>query len=283
MNSKKITALTIELIQRYYNNDIQPFLDYMDEDILWYGPAKGQFLKGHDAAVKAWGNENNTLTFTLGDIKLDHITSHPSYIETIASYSVTTHYPSGISIHVDQISHFTWCERKIDGYEEKQPRMLVSHVSNLYKQHKEDSIYPVHYEQVFSNNMGTVTSSEHLSFHGLNHSDYYLMSDYINWIESTDNGRHSIIHTNDEAIHVNTSITRISEEYPDIFLRCHRCFLVNPRHVTHISRFKVVLSDKKELPIPEKKYTAFKKAVNDYFNQYKEQSLQTDAFKERLS
>ncbi len=41
------------------------------------------------------------------------------------------------------------------------------------------------------------------------------------------------------------------------------CYLINPRHVTGIRRFQVTLSDGKELPIPEKKYTAFKKSVYD--------------------
>lgn len=284
MNTKKLIRLTNDIIEKYYNNEVQPFLDYMDENVMWYGPAKGQFIIGRDAAVKAWDNENNPLTFTIGNIKIDHISSHPSFCEIIASYTVTTHYPSGADLFVDQITHFTWCERKIDGYSEKQPRMLVIHISNQHRQHKEDTIYPVHFDKIIdNNNISVVHTSEHIYFHGLDHSDYYLMSDSIQWIESSDGGRHSILHTSDNDIYVNTTISRITSEHPDIFLRCHRCYLVNPLYITQISRFKVTLADKTELPVPEKKYTAFKKTVKNYLECLKGLPLPSDSFKERLS
>lgn len=284
MNTKNLIKLTTDIIQKYYNNEVQPFLDYMDENVMWYGPAKGQFLIGRDTAVKAWDKENNPLTFTIGSIKIDHVTSHPAFCEIMASYTVITHYPSGADILVEQISHFTWCERKVDGYSEKQPRMLVIHISNQHSQHKEDTIYPVHFDKIIANNeIPAVHTSERIYFHGLDHSDYYLMADSIFWIESSDSGRHSILHTFDDNIRVNTTISQITCEHPDLFLRCHRCYLVNPEYITQISRFKVTMADKAELPIPEKKYTAFKKAAKDYLECPKGIPLPSDYFKKRLS
>ena len=53
------------------------------------------------------------------------------------------------------------------------------------------------------------------------------------------------------------------KKYKKIFLRCHQSYLVNPDYITNIRRFRVTLSDGVELPIPEKKYTAFRdKAVS---------------------
>ena len=53
----------------------------------------------------------------------------------------------------------------------------------------------------------------------------------------------------------------IPAEMSEYFLRCHQSYLVNPAYITNIRRFRVLLSDGTELPVPEKKYTAFKKAV----------------------
>ena len=44
-------------------------------------------------------------------------------------------------------------------------------------------------------------------------------------------------------------------------IRCHKCFLVNPKHIKCIERFNVTLINDTKIPILEKKYTAFKKAV----------------------
>ena len=59
------------------------------------------------------------------------------------------------------------------------------------------------------------------------------------------------------------TITALEKKYSRLFLRCHQSYLVNPLHIRNIRRFKVNLTDGAELPIPEKKYTAFRdKAVS---------------------
>ena len=78
MNAKEMVDLTNDIVQRYYKNDLQPFFDHVDERVLWYGPAKGQYLSGKIAILKAWAGEKHALTFTLGNIRLDHISGHSS-------------------------------------------------------------------------------------------------------------------------------------------------------------------------------------------------------------
>ena len=43
-------------------------------------------------------------------------------------------------------------------------------------------------------------------------------------------------------------------------------YLVNSIHVTRVRRFNVLMADGTDLPIPKKKYTAFKKGVNEYWD-----------------
>lgn len=267
MNSKEIVKLTNYIVQKYYNNDIQPFLDHVDEKILWYGPAKGQFLSGRQAIIDAWENEKHSLKFTLGNIHIDNISTNNSYCEVMVLFPVTTHFPEGGSITMDQIIHITWCERNIgEGKEkEKKPRMLVIHISDLYHKHEADNIYPVHFNEIYSGYVPVSDPGRRLYFRGIDSTDLYLLSNTIIWIESIDNGRHSILHTRNEAIRVSLPLGTLEKKYPDLFLRCHKCYLVNIQHIAKIKRFKVIMSNKKELPIPEKKYTAFKKNVYDYW------------------
>lgn len=39
MNIQKIGDRTAELLNLYYNNEIEPFLNSCHEDVLWIGPA----------------------------------------------------------------------------------------------------------------------------------------------------------------------------------------------------------------------------------------------------
>ncbi|MCR5089936.1 MAG: LytTR family transcriptional regulator [Oscillospiraceae bacterium] len=264
MKAAEIVRLSIEIVQSYYQNDLRLFFEYVDDDILWYGPAKGQFLSGRQTILDTWGQEANPLTFSLGSIRADWTSTHPSYCEVMLSFPVATHFPDGTSIPVDQIIHITWCERKQEGGQARQPRMRVIHISNLYQQHESDRIYPVHFNRIYKGYVPIVTTGRRLYFRGVDHADYYLLSDMIQWIESSSGSRHAIIHLGDESIEVTASVRSIEKTYPSLFVRCHVCYLVNLRHVTGVKRFRVVMEDGTELPIPEKNYTAFRKKVREY-------------------
>ncbi len=138
MKASEMVGLSIDIVRTYYQNDLALFFAYLDEDTLWFGPAKGQFLSGRQAILDAWKHEEHSLTFSVGNIRADSANTHPSYCEVMLSFPVTTHYPNGESIPVDQIIHITWCERKTGEGQDKQPRMLVIHISNLYHQHESD-------------------------------------------------------------------------------------------------------------------------------------------------
>ena len=141
--------------------------------------------------------------------------------------------------------------------------MLVVHISDLYQKHKSDNIYPVHLREIYQGYVPVAKLGSRLYFRGNDASDMYIIPDTIIWVESTTYGRHSILHTMDGDFGVTDSPVTLETEHSDYLLRCHKCYLVNPRHITAVKRFKVTMSDGKELPIPEKKYTAFKKTVHE--------------------
>jgi len=263
MNPKEMVALTNHIVEQYYKNDIKPFLDHLDENVIWFGPAKGQFLAGRQALLDAWSGERHSLTFSLGNVRLDYRSTHHSYCEVMMSFPVTTHFPDDTNITMDQIIHITWCERIRKDTRERVPRMLVIHISDLYQKHEADNIYPVHFNEIYKGYMPVTDIGKRIHFHGMDSSDLYLLSNTILWVESVNNGRHSILHTKDEAFRVSASTGTLEKEHPDCLIRCHRCHLVNPQHIVCIKRFSVTLSNGITLPIPEKKYTNFKKTVND--------------------
>lgn len=266
MKVAEVIRLSIDTVQTYYQNDLRLFFEYLDEDVLWYGPAKGQFLSGRQAILETWSKEVHSLSFSMGNTRVDHAITSPSSCEVMLSFPVTTHYPSGESILVDQIIHITWCERKFEGNPEKQPRMRVIHISDLYHKHESDTIYPVHFNQVFKGYLPITEAGRQIHFLGVDRADYYVLSNTIQWIESDMTSRHAILHMGNESVEVIATVQAIEKDYPGLFLRCHSCYLVNPVYVTRVKRFNVLLADGNELPIPEKKYTAFKKEMKEYWD-----------------
>ena len=46
MDTRKIVQKSVNILVEYYENNIQPFKDAMDDDILWIGPLQGQMIRG---------------------------------------------------------------------------------------------------------------------------------------------------------------------------------------------------------------------------------------------
>ena len=268
MNQQQIADLSAELIMKYYDNDYMPFLDHMDDNALWYGPADGQFIHGRETMIRIWNAEEHSLQFTLGNMEVTHISSHPSFCDVMLGFTVTTHYPESEDITLNQRILMTWCERTLedeDGSKTKEPRILVCHISNPHEKHDDDVIYPNRFHEVFHNAYIKPLHGRRIHFHGMDRSDYFVLSDTIIRIEAAHGGKHSIVITTDGEIEVASTISMLEKRYGKLFLRCHQSYLVNPEYITNIRRFKVTLSDGVELPIPEKKYTAFRdKAVKKF-------------------
>ena len=127
MNQQAISDRSAELIMRYYDNDYMPFLSSFADDALWYGPAEGQFIRGRAAMIRTWLAEEHDLRFTIGSLKVVHISAHPSTCNVMLTYTVVTHYPDGHDLSVFQRFLLCWGERREkneDGNIKKMPRIL---------------------------------------------------------------------------------------------------------------------------------------------------------------
>jgi hypothetical protein len=150
MNQQEIADLSADIIMRYYDNDVTPFLSSMDEDALWYGPAEGQFIRGRAKMFEAWDREEHDLTFTMGNLVVTHISGHPSTCEVMLAYTLVTHYPDGHELSVFQRLQLSWCMRFVvdaQGNRSRVPRILVCHISNPHAKHADDGFdfAPVRY------------------------------------------------------------------------------------------------------------------------------------------
>ncbi len=260
MNQQTIADLSAELIIKYYENDYMPFLEYMDTDALWYGPAEGQFLRGRENMIRVWKAEEHSLKFSLGNMEVNHISANPSCCDVMLCFHVTTHYPDNHDITLYQRILLTWCERVVaddNGEKSREPRILVCHISNPHPKHEDDVIYPNNFREVYRDHIEP-PHGKRIHFHGLDRSDFFVLSDTIMYISAAHGSKHSEIYTVDGVIQASASVSALAKKYERLFLRCHHSYLVNPAYIQNIRRFKVTLSDGTELPVPEKKYTAFR-------------------------
>jgi|GEM_PF-60285 hypothetical protein len=273
MNINKLVDKSISIITRYYDNEIQPYLDSLDEDVLWIGPAERQWIRGRDNLVAAFGNENNPLTFKMGNISATPITTGRSTCEIILTYIVITNYPDGTQLKHNQRIQMTWVEyhnKTPEGSITRKQKIKMIHISNAFPYDKRDNIYPVHYQDVVQNDSEIKTPSEgkRLLVRDKSQSTHLLSVNSIYWIESYDNSTHTLIHMKDGELISIESLSSISDKYSDCLIRIHASYLVNPVFAKKISRFELEMTDGAILPIPEKKYTSVKRELTEWITKW---------------
>lgn len=256
MTLQSIAKRTVELILLYYDNQVQPFLDILDEDILWLGPAEGQMIRGREQLIQAFSAEgDHGLHFAVHDMTVIPLPTGSSRVfDVLTIFLVDTFWPDGSTNRVLQRMNFTWVIR--DG----KPRMRLCHISNAIAYDARDRIYPVHYNRLYQSPLPTGDAhSLHLCFRAADKSFLYLNWQHVLYAESR--GRHTLIHSQDQTVEVNESLTSILRQYGSLFLRCHESYLVNPGQIRSVTRFQLRLSNGEILPVPQKKYTAFREAM----------------------
>ena len=261
MKTDEMINRTIYIIAEYYKNNLQPFFECLSDDVLWIGPAERQQIQGKDRLLQTFAAEKHALTFTMGDTKALCISPHSRVREVILHYDIYTHYPSGNTDIHDQRLQFTWREKLIRsaaGQEYRQEVVLV-HVSNAWKKDSRDTIYPVHYEKVSAHFL--TRPERFVMVRGVDIDLHRIAAERILYIETVKRTARLLVHTEGGTVAAHGKLSDFERTYPDIFLRIHASYLLNPAHVREIRRFCVTLSDGTELPVPEKKYTQIKRLL----------------------
>ena len=268
MKIEKLKELSYKIITEYYNNNLDPFWEYLDEDVVWYGPAEGQIITSKKEMKKSWGLEKHNLTFTMNDIKVKGLPINSNACSVVMSYFVNTNYPNGVIHTHKQNINMIWSTRKVEDSNKKiikKPFIIQMFIANIHTKNEKDTIYGIHSHDEHMNQLET-SVSKRITVKSVAGTNYYLSTNSIIWIEKTNGGKHSMIHTQNEAIECIQTTSNILRQSDDYFVSPHISYLVNPLHIKKIERFKLTLDNDKILSISEKKYTKFKREVQNHLN-----------------
>ncbi len=263
MKKDDIIRLSLFIITEYYKNNLNPFFEYISDDILWIGPAQRQQIQGKKNLMQTFSMEKHTLTFTMGDIKVLYASPHRHVKEVLLHYDIYTHYPSGNTDVHNQRLHYTWCEKKSKtaGEPVYRPEIICIHISNSWTYDNRDTIYPVHYENISKKAPVPIEQKHYVTVKAVDKYIHRIAASHILYIATVKRSSRLQIYTQNGTVTINGTLSELEKKYPGLFLRIHSGYLLNPFHVINIRRFAVTLSDGTELPLPEKKYTRIKKLL----------------------
>ncbi len=266
MKQKEISALSLEVVSQFFDGNPEPLMDHLSENVLWLGPRDGQFLHGKDLLCRIIREWHENITYSLGNISTQISPVGKKGMNVILFYDILAHLPEGTSVVNRQRTLLAWEEQKLQvgDEEDSAPRMTMIMVSNSFS--SEGNRFP--FDEIPAR-AKTGELPKRILVRGMKDESHYLDADGVIYIESTDSSHHSLIHTEDKIIPCLDKVTSLAERYGDCLLRCHASYLVNPFYVRSLKRFSLTLSDGTVLPVPEKKYTAFKRMLNTWAENHK--------------
>ena len=277
MKRQELIQRSISIITEYYKNNLEPFFDCLAEDVLWFGPRKDQILRGRETIIHTWRSVDQHPTFSMGNITEHSVSIGTNVLEIMLEYDVYTYFENGEVDRHHQRLHMSWGYRREQtdsGNRELIPRVYMIHISNIIEEEpaapesgnaQDRSALP----KVYAGS----SSESHIDAAGIGYSGlsfrsvmgkgdniitYFFNSASVLWIESTDNGRHSLIHALDGTYKSIEPLRYYESGFSGSLLRAHVSYLVNPLYVRSLKRFEITMTDGTILPVPEKKYTAFR-------------------------
>ena len=270
MKKEKLKDLSYRIITEYYNNNLDLFWEYLDDNVVWYGPAEGQKIISKKSMKDVWGKEKHNLTFTMSDIKVESFPINNNTCSVVMSYYVNTHYPNGIIHTHNQNINMIWITRRIEDSNQKiikKSFIIQMFIANVHPKNEKDTIYAIHGHDEQVNQVET-SKSKKIIIRSITGINYYLSINNIIWIEKANGGKHSIIHTQNDSIECIEKTSNILKQSDNYFISPHISYLVNPMHIKNIERFKLTMNNNKTLSISEKKYTKFKSEVQKHLNNF---------------
>ncbi len=268
MLAHEIAALSCRLILDCYYNRPQGLLDHCDENVVWYSP-DSRILHGRDTLCLECDRLNSRLRFALRDMAAaPYVTSGASSCDVFLNFLVDTSWPDGTTKSVEQQVQLSWM-----GCDTDTPTIALVHMTNITARERcgdivalyleaarvADAAAPEHAAQAATE---TTATEQRLCLRGMGHTMIYLDPADVMFIKSK--GRHSLFHTADGRVFESVeALSCVAQQFEGLFTRCHASYLVNPAYVRGIVRFKVILANGDELPIPEKRYTAIRKEITE--------------------
>lgn len=255
-----------DMLLSFYGDGNNDFYEYLDEDVMWYGPLEGQTIRGRDELKKALYGGNRSLRFHVDNMKTKLFPLRADVIVIIAQYRLTACYQSGKVTNYDQ--HAMIVIRKKRGEDGEQVwRCPLIHISDILYKEKRDSSYSLFIDeekmQRLDRIIGERKNTEKIILSGEGNSSYFINEDSIKYIEGG-KGVRSYVYTDDGTYTVTHLLKDIGSKLPDCYYRCHASYIVNMDRVKKICGYKIVLDDGTEIPVPVKKYAAVREYIEAY-------------------
>lgn len=260
MNTKKMADLSVRIINAYHRNECASLTHYLAPNVIWYGPGLDHFISGKENLIRVWGSNERPSPVLINEPEVRSVALGSHACDVIMTFKAAMQFESGEEDPLFRRVQFSWAETGSISI----PQIVLIHSTNPYFSPDDRRIFPERYDASTGLDKSDTPNAPVL-FIGTDKAVHLIPDRNIIWIETTVSGRKCLVHSVQGNYEVLGSISQIHQKYPNLFFRTHISYLVNPYFIKELRRFTLKLADGTDLPVPEKKYTALKQQLLDFF------------------
>lgn len=229
--------LTRQMLEQLYHGEPEKISEKLQEDVTWIGPGEGQCIKGRENVSK-YINNIHVPRCDILEIEYQAVANSDDIYIVAGRIKINIQEKNRV-LNIMQRFTFIWI------LEGRQFRLQHFHVST-----------PLEFQTKYQHD---VVPAGRVVVCGKHDQIYVLWNKEIVYIEAQNTD--SRIHCLHRDILSRESISDIEKKVGEDFIKTHRSFIVNSRYITEIKRYHLVINQRIELPIPEKKYREIKEKV----------------------
>jgi len=255
----------------YYEYDYSILFEYLDDNVMWYGPNAGDVLIGKQALM------DRSLSYTKFAKKKKFVVSN---LSSKLIYAREGRYSA--------VCQFRLFSTDSDGKTKEYNQRIIINGQKLKNSDGEIfwrvpfiSVANLNFPKSSSSNNTEISPTEQNTFKilsdsfsdkqvprlvlpGENHVSIYLKEDMIKYAVGGKSVKCYIYTTDGKTLVVRMLLKDLEAMLPTYYYRCHSSYIVNLRNVQSLSSKGLTLVDGTVIPISVKKYRETKNVIDDW-------------------
>lgn len=266
--SSEFERYVVDGLVNYYNKNEYDIIDeYLDDNVIYYGPKMGQTIIGKDTLMTNLRELREKYIFYLSNVSTKMITYSSTQYSIMVNYKL---YGKKKINGVDKLYYqrvITNGQRFKDKNGEVFWKCQFICVSNLTSRESAG----IEIENETSEKLNRLMSDyedmqiKNLSLPGDGHTTVYIREDAINFVVGG-KGVKCYVHTNEKEYLVRMLLKDIEPLLPSYYYRCHASYIINLRKVLYMTSHEITLSDGTKIPISVKKFRTIQKDINEWMS-----------------
>lgn len=256
----EIEQYAVESLIKFYSYDYSKLMEYLDDNVIWYGPREGQYIVGKSRLIKNLEKLDKSVKYSVQSVTSQLPSYSQSNYTVMVQCCLYIYYPDGrVSRRVQHIvMNGQKCRDHNGKIFWKCPFIHVSDVRS--KSEKQTGILSPDFTRMLESEKSEV---KRLVLPTDNYSSVYIKENSIRYIVGG-KGVMCTAHTFDEPYNIHLLLKDMMQLLPDYYYRCHSSYIVNLYKVRAINSSFITMDDGTQIPIPVKKYKTIKNDIDKW-------------------